>query len=180
MKQTREIHTQKWKELRKNAEDEAKTVGENLKEQRNKKLTQRKRKCEHLEEEQDLRPQPKKSFVEALTGLMEEYTNKKQQQQKKRGRPPRRRKKFFKQRKGTSKWTKLCQKDMAPKQTLKKRRACRMNRNKLNQSLCMLYPHTLSIYECTNTSSCNQTDQNHNTPTDNQELASYPNQTNSD
>ena len=82
MKQTREIHTQKWKELRKNAEDEAKTVSENLKEQRNKKLTQRKRKCEHLEEEQDLRPQPKKSFVEALTGLMEEYTNKKQQQQK--------------------------------------------------------------------------------------------------
>lgn len=40
----RETQTKKWKELRKNAEDEAKLVSENLREQRNKKLTKKKEK----------------------------------------------------------------------------------------------------------------------------------------
>ena len=75
-KQTRDTETQNWKELKQAAEGEAKTIGENLREQRNKKLTQRKRKREKSME--DLTPQPKKSFVEALRGLMNEFRENKQ------------------------------------------------------------------------------------------------------
>ena len=66
----------KWKVLRQTAQDEAKKIGDDLKETRQKKLTQRKRKREQSQE--DLIPQPKRSFVEALTGFMQEYATKKQ------------------------------------------------------------------------------------------------------
>ena len=57
--------------MRQNAQDEAKKVSEDLKGTRHKKLIQRKRKREQSQEE--LIPQPKRSFVEALTGFMQEY-----------------------------------------------------------------------------------------------------------
>ena len=76
-KTTRDAETELWKILKKKAEEEAKDVSENLRIQRNKKLTQRKRKREPSQEE--LRPQPKRSFVEALTGLMMEYAKEKTQ-----------------------------------------------------------------------------------------------------
>ena len=43
-KPSRDAETQHWKELKNSAESEAKTVSENLKEQRNKKLTQKREK----------------------------------------------------------------------------------------------------------------------------------------
>ena len=54
-----------------NAQDQARKISENLKETRTKKITQRerKRKREPSQEEQ-----PKRSFVEALRGLMSEYS----------------------------------------------------------------------------------------------------------
>ena len=76
------METQNWKELKNSAESEAKTISENLKEQRNKKLTQkRERKRKREQSVEDLTPKPKKSFVEALKGLMSEYyTDRKQTQ----------------------------------------------------------------------------------------------------
>ena len=80
-KPSRDTETQNWKELKNNAESEAKTVSENLREQRNKKLTQkRERKRKREQSVEELTPQPKKSFVEALRGLMSEYTDRKQTQ----------------------------------------------------------------------------------------------------
>ena len=75
-KEERDTQATKWKELRQTAQDEAKKIGDDLKETRHKKLTQRKRKRERSQE--DLIPQPKRSFVEALTGFMQEYATKKQ------------------------------------------------------------------------------------------------------
>ena len=75
-KPSRDAETQNWKELKNIAESEAKTVSENLREQRNKKLTQKREKKRKREQSvEDMTPQPKKSFVEALTGLMSEYTD---------------------------------------------------------------------------------------------------------
>ena len=75
-KPSRDTETKNWKELKNIAESEAKTVSENLREQRNKKLTQkRERKRRREQSVEDMTPQPKKSFVEALRGLMSEYTD---------------------------------------------------------------------------------------------------------
>ena len=82
-KEQRETNAKKWKALREIAQEEAKTISENLKELREKKTTQRKRRREPSQE--DLTPQPKRSFVEALTGLMQQYTNKKQTQKNEEG-----------------------------------------------------------------------------------------------
>ena len=68
-KEERDTYTTKWKELRQIAQDEAKKISESLKETRHKKLTQRKRKREQPHE--DHTPQPKRSFVEALTGFIQ-------------------------------------------------------------------------------------------------------------
>ena len=79
-KSTRDTEKQTWKKL-KLAESEAKTISEELREQRNKKLTQktqRKRKREQSIE--DDTPQPKKSY---LRGLMNEYKDKPRQTQPK-------------------------------------------------------------------------------------------------
>ena len=75
-KEERDTQATTWKALRQTAQDEAKKIGDDLKETRQKKLTQRKRKRERSQE--DLIPQPKRSFVEALTGFMQEYATKKQ------------------------------------------------------------------------------------------------------
>ena len=66
----------KWKELRQTAQDESKKIGDDLKETRHKKLTQRKGKRKRSQE--DLIPQPKRSFVEALTGSCRNMQPKKQ------------------------------------------------------------------------------------------------------
>lgn len=73
-KEERDTYAKLWRELRQNAQDEAKKVSEDLKGTRHKKLIQRKRKREQSQEE--LIPQPKRSFVEALTGFMQEYATK--------------------------------------------------------------------------------------------------------
>ena len=66
-KSSRDTEIQNWKELKNSAESEAKTISENLKEQRNKKLTQkRERKRKREQSVVDLTPQLKESFVEAL------------------------------------------------------------------------------------------------------------------
>ena len=76
-KSTRDTETQTWKNLKQRAESEAKTISEDLREQRNKKITQRtQRKRKREESVEDDTPQPKKSFVEALRGLMNEYKDK--------------------------------------------------------------------------------------------------------
>ena len=76
-KSTRDTETQTWKNLKQRAESEAKTISEDLREQRNKKLTQRtQRKRKREESVKDDTPQPKKSFVEALRGLMNDYKDK--------------------------------------------------------------------------------------------------------
>ena len=75
-KEERDTYAKLWRELRQNAQDEAKNISEDLKGTRHKKLIQRKRRREQSQEE--LIPQPKRSFVEALTGFMQEYATKKQ------------------------------------------------------------------------------------------------------
>ena len=74
-KEERDTYAKIWKELRQNAQDKAKKISEGLKGIRQKKLIQRKRKREQSQE--DLIPQAKRSFVEALTGFMQEYATKK-------------------------------------------------------------------------------------------------------
>ena len=88
-KSTRDTKTQTWKNL-KHAESEAKTIGEDLREQRNKKLTQRtQRKRKREQSIEDDTPQPKKSFVDALRGLMNEYKDKPRQTQPRNKEGPR-------------------------------------------------------------------------------------------
>ena len=102
---------------------------------------ERKTKCEQSVE--DMTPQPKKSFVEALRGLMSEYTDTKQTQPEQpknedgpqrgagnisyRGKGPANGRKYVKK---TGPW---------PPQTMKKRKTYRKNRHKLNHNLCMTY-----------------------------------------
>ena len=75
-KEERDTYAKIWKELRQTAQDEAKKISEDLKGTRQKKPIQRKRKREQSQE--DLIPLPKRSFVEALMGFMQEYATKKQ------------------------------------------------------------------------------------------------------
>ena len=90
-KSTRDTETQTWKNLKQHAESEAKTISEDLREQRNKKLTQRtERKRKREESVEDDTPQPKKSFVDALRGLMNEYKDKPRQTQPKNEEGPQR------------------------------------------------------------------------------------------
>ena len=91
-KSTTDTETQTWKDLKQHAESEAKTISEGLREQRNKKLTQRtQRKRKREQSVEDDTPQPKKSFIDALRSLMNKYTDKKptQTQPKNRDGPQR-------------------------------------------------------------------------------------------
>ena len=169
-KEERDTQATKWKELRQTAQDEAKKIGDDLKETRHKKLTQRKRKRERSQE--DLIPQPKRSFVEALTGFMQEYATKKQIP-KKRRRPPKRGGKFFVQRQGPSQRKELRQKDStSTTKTLKKRKTYRKNRNKL----LYMHPYSLSVCNNDNNFSIKQPEPNQKL-SDNRELVILSKQT---
>ena len=115
-------------------------------------------------------PEPKRSFVDALRGLMKEYSENKHNQ--KMEMPPKEGQEI-QQRQGTGQWTRVCQKDMAPSKTLKIRKTYRNNRYKLNHNLCMQYPNFLSV--CTHHDSCNENENENNN--DNQELVILTKQT---
>ena len=123
-KSTRYTDIQTWKDLKQLAESEAKTISEDLREQRNKKLTQRTQRKRKREQSNEDDTPNLKSFVDALRDHINEYTEKKptQTQPKKRRRAPKRSRKHFKQRQGTSQRPQLCQKDrtVAPTKTMKK------------------------------------------------------------
>ena len=85
---TREAHITKWKKLREYAEIEAKTVSENLKEQREKKMNFRnKKRRRETQDEEKLMPDPKKHIMETLKDMLKDY-NEQNEQPPKNGNAP--------------------------------------------------------------------------------------------
>ena len=158
--------------MEKFAESEAKTISEDLREQRNKKLTQRtQRKCKREQSVEDDTAQPKKSFVDTLRGLMNEYKDKpRQTQPKNEDGPQRGAGNTSIKGKGPANGRSFVRKSgLWPPQTLK--RTYRKNRYKLNHNyyLCMNHSNSLSL--------CNENSCNKNTCDDNQELVILSKQT---
>ena len=101
---------------------------------------------------EDMTPQPKKSFVEALRGLMNEFRDSKQTERehtpKTKTYPEEGQETTQQRRKRSSQRTQLCQKDMATSKTLKKRKIYRKNRHKQNHNTILCDQTCLSVISC--------------------------------